>query len=306
MNPLSLELSPTPISRRGGSRRVKGRIPSWVLSLIIAGNFVASAPIFGAPIIISWEGTVSSIPIIGTSNPPSGLAVGTPISGNVVFDLAQSSSSGLIYASYEHGTRHRFGDPLFQSITAAGHHWKTYGGSLNLIETINGDMKTVNVFSTSEYDRATSFPDYAGTFEAGFAISDELKPLDLFRGESPNITFNVSQMTYGNGFLTTRHWDGNDTLVAGYYINFVINKVSQGAYSEPTQHFHVKAKASPSRKGRVYGSRRFVSGERVNVRAVPKRGIKFLYWTENGKRLSRKRSLSFTSNRSRYLIAHFR
>lgn len=290
-----------------GEKSLKQRI-SWGGSgpfrfgIILFSIVGATIPMLlrSAPMAISWEGTVTNVTSF-TENPAlSGLVPGVPISGSVIFDMAESASSGLIQASDGHGMRFRFGSPFTQTIAAAGHRWIIGGGSLSLVASIWGDQEAIDVFSTSERDLPVFFPNYVGHFEGGFALFDKSPPLTLF-GVEPSFDIDLDQVTSGSGFLTTRKWE-NSEIVAGYYITFVIDKASRGEIPE----YRIRARADSVKKGRTYGSGAYAWGDRVLVKAAPNRGVRFLYWTENGKRLSHRRIFSVTSDRPRNFVAHFR
>lgn len=74
----------------------------------------------------------------------------------------------------------------------------------------------------------------------------------------------------------------------------------------PVLQYSISANASPNSKGRVYGAGIYNQGAVVELRAIPNKRRKFLYWTENGRVISRSRAYRFYSYSSRYLIAKFR
>lgn len=281
------------------SRRTSSSVRCGIVLLAIVGT---TSPwlLRSAPVAIQWEGTITDVISFAQNPAPPGIVAGVPVSGLLIYDITESSSSGLIYASNTNGMRFRFGHSFTQTIAAAGHQWHIGGGSLSFGASVWGDSESIDAFSTSERDRHVSFPNFVGHFECGFALFDNAPPLTLFDVE-PNFDIDLDQVTSASGFLTTRRWE-NGNIVAGYYITFVIDEASRAE----VPNYQIRARANSVKKGSTHGSGFYPWGNRVLLRVKPKRGSRFLYWTENGTRLGRQRFLSFTSELPRNVVAHFK
>jgi subtilisin family serine protease len=74
----------------------------------------------------------------------------------------------------------------------------------------------------------------------------------------------------------------------------------------PTLVFYTVDLRTRATRGRVFGEGTFVAGSQRTVTARPKRGFRFVNWTENGVVVSNTRSFTFTLTSDRVLRAHFR
>ncbi len=73
----------------------------------------------------------------------------------------------------------------------------------------------------------------------------------------------------------------------------------------PVASYKIKATASPSSKGAVKGAGTYQAGKTATLTATAKKGFKFLQWTENGKKVSSKKTYSFKVTKARTLVAKF-
>lgn len=74
----------------------------------------------------------------------------------------------------------------------------------------------------------------------------------------------------------------------------------------PIVTYSITAKASPKSKGTVKGGGSIATGTTATLTAQPKRGFKFINWTEGKKIVSRKKNYTFTVSQARTLVAHFK
>jgi hypothetical protein len=79
-----------------------------------------------------------------------------------------------------------------------------------------------------------------------------------------------------------------------------------GYQPPPPVYYSVTLQASPRSKGSVSPSATYVQGKSITVAAYPKKGKKFVKWTENGTKVSSSRFYSFTVTTNRNLVAKFR
>jgi hypothetical protein len=70
--------------------------------------------------------------------------------------------------------------------------------------------------------------------------------------------------------------------------------------------YSVTIKSSSTKKGTVSGGGNFTQNQTVTVKAKPKKGKKFLSWTENKKVVSKKATYSFSATQNRILVANFK
>lgn len=209
--------------------------PRFLLLPIFAAAIAMPLSLSAAVVTMYWEGTISSITSFAQDSVPAGVALGASIFGSAVFEATQSSSQERILGSHTFGTRFRFGEPLTLTITTAPSEWRFRGGKVGLIGYSNEDKEAIDVYSTSDFSRAESFPNEVGPFEVGFVFLDDRLPLALFDvPEIENTFFDLAQMTVGSGFLTTRRWDMSGEIVEGYYITFDIHRASPTPVPERT------------------------------------------------------------------------
>jgi probable HAF family extracellular repeat protein len=131
------------------------------------------------------------------------------------------------------------------------------------------------------------------------------------------VMYDLNKLLYNGGNVrVTRARDINDSgeIIAEGSVNGVSTSlllIPSYLYSylyppAPVADYMIKARPSPSSKGKALGSGNYGVGDIVTVKAVAKRGKKFVNWTENNRSVSRKAYYKFTVSRARNLIAHFR
>ena len=193
------------------------------------------------PASVYWRGTIDSIQVFSPTSLPDGLQVGGLITGSLLFEPTGYSAQTIITGSSS-GEKYDYSEGLQQFVASNGHEWTTEGGALTLLQYSEG--LAFDAFTTDTTGAFSSFPNYAGTFELGFAIFDESLPLGLvqFHTEAPNVT--LTAFDYGSGFLTTRFFDSLGDITEGYYITFSLDEVSTTPVPEPASFTSILALTS--------------------------------------------------------------
>ena len=201
--------------------------------LLFAGAFAESAR--SAVVTVYWTGAITDIFEFGIGGVPSGISIGTPISGELVFDSTQFIATSAINGSSSFGDVYRYDGALSLNVYAGSHDWSILGSDVGLINYTSRPRQAFDVFSTSDRNTYDSFPGYVGAFEVGFALFAEASPFSIFdTTDMENATFDFEHPTSAAGSLTTRLLDENDDFVDGYYLDFIISQSSSSPIPEPS------------------------------------------------------------------------
>lgn len=208
------------------------RFKAELFAVVICFAVNVGATLSAATVTISWEGTISYVALFGADPPPLDVAIGAPISGSLAFEADQSILQQHILASHWSGEIYRYNGALTHLLTVANSNWSLLGGIVSLISYSQEPRKLITLDGNSDYSTYDSFPQYAGTFAAGLVFGDDTPPLDIFDDfQIENTTFNLAQLTAGNGYLTTQERDANGDIINGYYFTFDIQRAT---IPEPT------------------------------------------------------------------------
>lgn len=198
------------------------------IAFLLANVFCHNAT--ASEIKISWSGKVLSIVEFKANAIPAVISVGDQITGTLRFDQSAYDKSTDILGNMSYGNNYYYLSGLKQSIYIGQWNWVLDSGKIQLSSFYNTDNKYFDVFSSSNslYNFSyIEFPNYVGEFELGFALKDDKLPLNIFDIYSlPMANFDFNEVTWGEGFITSREWDSNNDIVDGYYITFEISEVT--------------------------------------------------------------------------------
>ena len=138
--------------------------------------------------------------------------------------------------------------------------------------------------------------DLAGNYERAFII----------HGSGPMLDLNTL-IPANSGVFLYRAISINDLgqiLIVGN--NRSTYRLDPANTPPPPIFFLITTSAQPPKKGTVSQSQKIEVGGKITLTAQPKRGFKFINWTEGRKIVSRKKNYTFTVSQARTLVAHFK
>jgi len=201
--------------------------------LLAAGTFASQA--HSSVVSVYWTGTITGYFEFGVGALPTGVSVGSPITGELRFDTDEYSTASRILGSDTFGDVFRFGESLSLNIASGSQEWNILGSDIGLITNTSAGQQAFDVFGTSERHTAESFAGYVGAFEVAFALFAKATPFSIFdTSDLQSAIFDFERPTSASGFLSTRLLDENDDFVDGYYLDFSIHRSSSSPIPEPS------------------------------------------------------------------------
>ncbi len=279
-----------------------------ILTCLLVLFAISQMPLVAEILTLSWQGTITSVTAYKEGAVPEGVSQGAAISGSVVFDTTKFASRSSILGNVASGDIYRYPQNMTESIQVGSLIWTGRGGEVILTR----DFSTTSTppiqgfdVETKETSSFTSYPKNVGSPHWGFVLYDESEPYELFNStDLDSTTLNFTQITKGNGDLSTRSLDqASGDIIDGYFFTYDIQSVS--SETSPSL-IEILALAKPAHKGSVVGSGGFAPNSWRSLVARPRQGRRFIAWTENGRVVCRKQTIRFHVTRQRTLIAHFR
>lgn len=111
----------------------------------------------------------------------------------------------------------------------------------------------------------------------------------------------LSHLTGSTAYIAFKYTSTSQQAAAWELDDIVLSSTGNGNNNT----YDISASANPPSGGSVAGGGTYLSGETVEMTAMPETNYSFVNWTENGDVVATDADYSFTATQNRYLIANF-